>query len=110
MFMDLEHMEFGLLLGPTEDGLKDMRDVIHEIDWIIPADDEVTRFERGFGLFLCLCNRAWEQLWGGCICHKRKLKEDIALVEPRLELGDIDITPVPRKDLRAYELRDSGIH
>jgi len=81
LFMDLKHMEFRLFFGPAKDRLKDMGYVIHEVNGIIPANDQVSGFQPGFWLLLCLENSAWKQLWDGCICHKRKVKEDLAVVE-----------------------------
>ena len=47
LIVDLHHVNLGFLPLPAEDDLKHMRHVVHEIDRIVPANDEVARFEVG---------------------------------------------------------------
>jgi hypothetical protein len=82
LLMNLEHMKLGLFPGPPENGLEDVSDIIHKIDRIVPANNEIPGLEAGFWLFLCCLDGAWQQLWNGCLCHKRTLKEETLLVEP----------------------------
>ena len=48
LLMNLQHVEFGFLLRPTEHLLKDVGDVSHQIHWVIPANDQVTGFQSRF--------------------------------------------------------------
>ena len=82
LLVNLEHMKFGFLFGPSEHDLKHVGHVIHEIDRVIPANNEETRFQARFGLFLCYLDRTRHQLWDRCFCHNRKLKEESGVVEP----------------------------
>jgi hypothetical protein len=82
LLVDLEHVKLGLFPGPTENGLKNVRDIIHEIDRVVPAKNEIPGLKAGFWLFLCRLDGAWQHLWNGGLCHKGKLKEDGAVVEP----------------------------
>jgi hypothetical protein len=81
LFMNLEHVEFRLFPRPPENGLKDMGDIVHEIDRIVPANDEVARLQAGFRLLCSLWDSTWLQLWNGGLGHKRKLEEERGLVE-----------------------------
>ena len=85
LLVNLEHMKFGFFPGPPENGLKDVGDIIHEINRIIPAHNEIAGLQAGFWLFLCRFDGARQQLWDGCFCHKRKLREATAVVEPAHE-------------------------
>jgi len=85
LLVNLEHMKLGFFSRPSEDDLEYMGYVIHEVDGIIPTNDQISRLQAGLGLFLCRLDRAWQQLWNGGLCHKRKVKEEPALVEPRGE-------------------------
>ncbi len=49
--VNLEHVEMGFVVRPTENFLEDMRDEFHGVDGIVPANDEVTSFV-GFAGFL----------------------------------------------------------
>ena len=82
LLVDLQHMKFGFFPGPSEHGLKHVGDIIHEIDRIIPTNNQVARLQSGFRLFLCDLDRTRQQFWNGCVCHKRKLKEESTVVEP----------------------------
>src|ERR1051325_10408976 len=46
--VDLHHMVFGFRLWPMENLLKNVRHVIHQVHWIVPANDEVTRLKCFF--------------------------------------------------------------
>jgi carboxyl-terminal processing protease len=81
LLMDLEHMEFGFLARPPEDNLEHMGYVIHEVDGIIPANDQVARLQAGFRLVLPLLNDLGQDLGCDCLCHSWKLKELPGLVE-----------------------------
>jgi len=50
LLMDLQHVKLRLFSVPAKDLLKDMRDVIHEIYGVIPANNQVTRFQIGYVL------------------------------------------------------------
>jgi hypothetical protein len=50
--VDLEHVEFGFLTGPSEDLLEDVGDVIHHVHGVVPANDQVASFVRFAGFFL----------------------------------------------------------
>jgi len=63
LFMNLEHMKIRLGFGPTEDFLKNVGDILHEIDRVVPANDKISGLQRGFWLFLwnldCNCLNLW---------------------------------------------------
>jgi hypothetical protein len=82
LLMDLEHVKLGLFFGPAENGLKNVRDIIHKIDRVVPANNEIPRLKAGFWLFLCRLDGAWQHLWNGCLCHNGKLEEEDTVVEP----------------------------
>lgn len=94
LFMNLQHMELRLLPRPPKNGLKNVRDIIHEIDRIIPANDQIPRLQAGFRLLFCLLDSAWQQLWNVGLCHPPKLKEARSLVE---SLGEEPDCPAARK-------------
>ena len=52
VIVDLKHVKFGFLTGPAEDFLKDVGDVIHEVDGIVPANNEIARFVAVAGFLL----------------------------------------------------------
>ena len=50
--MDFEHVPLGLFTAPTEDLLKDVRHIGHEVDRVIPDDDGITRLAELLGILL----------------------------------------------------------
>ena len=42
LIVNLQHVEFRFRLRPPEHNLENVRDVGHEIDRVVPADDQVT--------------------------------------------------------------------
>ena len=92
LLMNLEHMEFRLLPWPPKNRLKNVGDIIHEIDRIIPANDQIPRLKAGFRLRFCLLERAWQQLWNVGLCHRPRLEEATSLVESLGEKPDCSAT------------------
>ena len=45
LLVNLEHVPFGLLPVPAKNDLEHMGHIIHEIDRVVPADDQPARFE-----------------------------------------------------------------
>ena len=43
MVVHFEHVVLGLFLGPAEDPLEDVGDVVHEVDGVVPANDGIAR-------------------------------------------------------------------
>ena len=82
LLVNLKHVKFRFLFSPAENPLEDMGDVIHEVNGVIPANDQVPGFKPAFRLFFCRRSLAWQHLWDGSFGHKRKLEEEPALVEP----------------------------
>jgi hypothetical protein len=39
--MDLEHVSFGFGLVPPKNHLEDVGDIVHEIDWIVPTNNQI---------------------------------------------------------------------
>jgi len=89
LLVHLEHMKFGFFSRPPKHGPKPVGEVIHKIDRVIPANNKITRLQARFGLFLCHFDRARQELWDGCFCHNRKLREERKVVElQQLELRE----------------------
>lgn len=84
LLVHLQHVEFRFLLCPPKYLLEHMRDVVHVIHRIIPADHQITRLQLRPGLAFHLYLRTRQDF--GCyrFGHKRNLKEGQALVEEEL--------------------------
>ena len=94
LFMNLQHVDLCLLAGPAKYFLKNVRDVIHKIDRVIPANYQIPRFKIGFPFFLDGLDDA--RLCGRCcsVSHAAKIEEVWRIVERggaclegRLEFG-----------------------
>ena len=79
LLVDLEHMKLRLFSGPSENLLKDMRDIIHEIHWVVPANHKVTRLQPRFRLFFGFYGCSGPD-FRSSFDHMRKLEETAALV------------------------------
>jgi len=81
LFMDLQHVDLGLLPLPAEDDLKHVRHVVHEIDRVVPANDEVARFEVGARIGFLVAADAGPDFRGCRGGHGGKIKRPAAPVE-----------------------------
>src|SRR5207249_9812440 len=59
---------------PSKNSLEDVRHVIHIINWVIPANHQVARFQSGFWLFLLDLNCSGPYFRGHCLRHVTKHK------------------------------------
>src|SRR5439155_14816405 len=81
LLVHLEHVKLRLLFGPPKNLSKDMRDVIHEVDRVVPANNQVTGFQVRFRLVLGCFNRSGPYFRSHSFDHGRKLKDEAAVVE-----------------------------
>src|ERR1700733_14217712 len=78
--MDLEHVFLGPPAFPTENFLEDMGDVVHEVDGIIPANDEEARLKAGLRIGLVGVFNLWKNNGGSLGRHAVKIKFNGATV------------------------------
>ena len=81
LVMDLQHVDLGLLSLPAEDDLKHMRHIVHEVDGVVPANDEVARFEVGARIGFLVPVNAGPDFRGCRGGHGGKIKRPGASVE-----------------------------
>jgi len=82
LLVDLQHVELGFLFRPAKDPLEDVGDINHEIDRVIPANDQVTGFQPGFRFFLSFPSNFRSDFRLSGFDHKPKIKDESAVVEP----------------------------
>lgn len=87
LMVDLEHVPLCLLAVPTENALEDVGDIGHQVDRVIPADDQKARFLRSTGLVLRVCRFVGNGGDGRGVCHTGSLGEgtgtDNRVLRPR---------------------------
>jgi len=102
LFVNLEHVKLGLFSIPAKHLLENVGDVMHIIDGIVPADDQVPRFKARFGLLLRFFYDTRSNFWCGSLHHRRRIKAGRAVVQrPRdtLQLGRMG-TSLPKSEGR----------
>jgi len=92
LFVNLQHVELGLFSGPSKNLLEHMRNVLHVIHRVVPADDQVARLQLGLRPSFCLFNCAGLNFRGDARRHIAKLKQRRIIVEAGP--GDPEVLPV----------------
>ena len=73
LFVDLQHVELGFFPGPAKNHLEDVGYVIHVVDGIVPADDEIAGLQTGFRFFFGCLDCARDYFGRGGLSHGRKI-------------------------------------
>src|SRR5258706_6577920 len=81
LLVDLEHMKLGLLPRPAENGPEYMRDVLHVIDRVNPANQQKAGLQARLWLVLGLLHGAREYVRRSGLHHNRKVKYGRRVVE-----------------------------
>jgi len=81
LFMNLKHMKFRFLARPSKNPLEHVSNVIHVIDWVIPADHQITGLKLRFFISFLFLDSSGLQFRGGCLRHTRKVRDRQSLVE-----------------------------
>src|SRR6185369_4626492 len=79
--MDLEHVELGFLARPAEDSPEDVGDVIHIVDGVIPADDQVAGLQLGSRVGGLLLDGPGNGFWCSGFRHVSTLRDAGWVVE-----------------------------